>query len=62
MFVDLSFFADKYLKINFNPLVCCCMKPFMQARKSRRDKAEDSDEEGNIFCSKIGPVIAEART
>ena len=38
------------------------MKPFMQARKSRRDKAEDSDEEGNIFCSKIGPVIAEART
>ena len=48
------------LKINFNPLVCCCMKPFMRARKSRRDVAKDSDKKGNFCCSKIGPLIAES--
>ena len=60
MFVNLSFFAYKYLKINFNPLVCCCMKPFMRARKNRRGVAEDSGEEGNFCCSNIGPLIAES--
>lgn len=54
------FFAYEYLKINFNPLVCCCMKPFMQARKSRRDVTEDSGGEGNFCCSNIGPLIAES--
>ena len=53
-------FAYKYLRINFYPLVCCCVKLFMRARKSRRHTAEDSDKKGNFCCSKTGLLIAES--
>ena len=53
-------FAYKYLRINFYPLVCCCVKPLMQARKNRRHTAEDSDKKGNFCSSKTGLLIAES--
>ena len=44
-------FCLQILKNYFDSLVCCCVKPFQltvrEARKSRRDMAEESDEEGN---------------
>ena len=54
------FFAYKYLRINFYPLVCCYMKPFMRARRSRRHMVEYPDEIGNFCCSKTGLLIAES--
>ena len=45
-------------------LLPVCVKPFqltvMQATKRKRDVPEDSDEEGNFCCEKIGSLIVES--
>ena len=48
--VPLAFFAYKYFKINFNfSSFWETILPFIQARNRRRDVAEDSDKEGNLY-------------
>ena len=48
--VPLAFFAYKYFKINFNfSSFWETILPFIQARNRRRDVAEGSDKEGNLY-------------